>query len=246
MALRFFSRLPTGGGDFGAPSLAAMAPTLPLASLVIALPPALVLLLATWAGLPPLFAATLAALAATVTTGAMPEDALADAADGLFGGANVERRLEIMKDSRHGTYGVMALGGYLLLKSAAIAALLAVSPVGAVLVVAGTGILARSVSLWLPVGLPPARKDGASAGVGLLPARAFWIGTAGAAVLFAALALGTVGPVALIAAVAAGGVMSVLWAIWCRRLVGGQTGDLIGALHALIEVTVLATLLVFV
>ncbi|MDB5623829.1 MAG: adenosylcobinamide-GDP ribazoletransferase, partial [Devosia sp.] len=108
MALRFFSRLPSGSSPHERPDLARIAPVLPLASLLIGAGPALILAAGAQA-MPPMLAAALAVAALVLAGGAMAEDALADSADGLFGGHTVERRLEIMKDSRHGTYGVAAL-----------------------------------------------------------------------------------------------------------------------------------------
>jgi len=245
MALRFFSRLPTGRSPFLAPDLDRIALVLPAASVVIALPSAAVLLLALWAGMPAYFAATLAVLANAVATGAMAEDAVADAADGLFGGATAERRLEIMKDSRHGTYGVIAISGYLLLKVTALGAVAAASPWAAAGLLLGANIVARSGSLWLSVALPAARRDGLSATAGRVAAMPFWQGAAGAAVLMAIATVGVAGPLGVVFALLGAGLVAWGWGGWCRRLVGGQTGDLIGALHALIEVTVLGLLVAF-
>src|SRR5690242_10948496 len=108
MGVRFYSRLPTGAVPHRRPELNRMAMALPLASLVIALGPALLLLALEWLSVPHLFAAAICVAALVTVTGAMSEDALADAADGLFGGHTIEERLAIMKDSRHGTFGVCA------------------------------------------------------------------------------------------------------------------------------------------
>ena len=131
MGIRFFSRLPSGERPHEKPDLTRIAMALPFASLVIGVAPAAVLLGASLIGLPKLFDAGLAIAVAIVITGAMAEDAIADAADGLFGGSSRERRLEIMKDSRHGTYGVAALCLSLLLRAAALAALAEIQPVAA-------------------------------------------------------------------------------------------------------------------
>ncbi|PZF79116.1 adenosylcobinamide-GDP ribazoletransferase, partial [Jiangella anatolica] len=69
----------------------------------------------------PLVAAVAAVLATVIVTGALHEDGLADTADGLWGGSTRERRLEIMRDSRLGTYGALALAGDLLLRVAVLA-----------------------------------------------------------------------------------------------------------------------------
>src|SRR5690606_11874493 len=82
MALRFFSRLPTGDSPHQAPDMNRMAMALPLASLIIGAGPALLVALGAAIGWPPLFAATLAVALMVIVGGGMTEDALADSADG--------------------------------------------------------------------------------------------------------------------------------------------------------------------
>ena len=128
-ALRFYSRLPVPALPFetdphAAPDFATLPRMLPLVGAVLGVIGSAVLVIATGLGLPPLVSGALAVATLTVATGAMAEDALADACDGLFGGLTVERRLEIMRDSRVGSYGVAGLSLALLLRAAALAALL--------------------------------------------------------------------------------------------------------------------------
>ncbi|HEY0920015.1 adenosylcobinamide-GDP ribazoletransferase, partial [Devosia sp.] len=147
MGLRFFSRLPTGARRHERPDLSRMARALPFTSLVIGLPPAALLVLACWIGIPAYVAAALATGALVVATGAMPEDALADAMDGLFGGASAAQRLEIMKDSRHGTYGVVALCLYLMVRVLALGAVATAAPLAAAALWLAAGLVARSGAL---------------------------------------------------------------------------------------------------
>lgn len=245
MGLRFFSRLPTGERPHGKPDLSRMARALPFTSLVIGIAPAFILMGACWIGMPSFFAAALAVGALVVATGAMPEDALADSADGLFGGTTIERRLEIMKDSRHGTYGVTALCLYLVLRIAALGAIAAANPLAAGALWLATGILARSGALWLSVELPAARAGGASASAGRVAKRDFVIGAAFALVLAFVLAAPFVSVLGLVLGLLAAGGTAWVWTRLCRRLLGGQTGDVIGALHALIEIAALAVFVVF-
>ncbi|WP_354062945.1 adenosylcobinamide-GDP ribazoletransferase [Devosia sp. 2618] len=246
MALRFFSRLPTGDSPHQKPDLRRIAMALPLASVAIGIGPVLLLIGASLIGLPSYFAAALAVGAMIVSSGAMAEDALADAADGLFGGHTTERRLEIMKDSRHGTYGVAALCIFVALRVTALGAVAAVNPLAAGAIWLAATIVGRSGSLWVAVALPSARVDGASATAGRLPKRGFAVGAVFALVLLfllggpASSLLGLGAAVLLAMAVIAG------WTALCRRLVGGQTGDLIGTLGALVEIAVLIGLLPFV
>lgn len=245
MCLRFFSRLPTGDRPFVAPDLNRIAVGLPFASVVIGFLPALLLMLAAWAGIPSYFAAALAVAAMLAATGAMADDGLADAADGLFGGATVERRLEIMKDSRHGTYGVAALGLYLLLRVTALGAVAAYNPLAAAGIWLAATVLGRSGSLWLSLQLPNAREGGASAAVGRVGRRSFYAGAGFAVLLAFVLAAPFTSLIAVLLALLATAGVALGWTWACRRLIGGQTGDLIGALGALIEIAVLTVLLIF-
>lgn len=245
MALRFFSRLPTGDSPHQTPDLGRIAMALPLASAAIGIGPVLLLIGGVLVGLPSYFAAALAVGAMVAASGAMAEDALADAADGLFGGQTIARRLEIMKDSRHGTYGVSALCLFLLLRVTALGAVAAINPLAAGAIWLAASIVARSGALWLPVALPPARADGASAAAGQVPIQSFVVGAVFAVVLLFVLAGPATSLVGLGAALLLALAVISGWTALCRKLVGGQTGDLIGALVALVEIAVLAALLPF-
>ncbi len=245
MGMRFFSRLPSGERPHERPDLTRIARALPFTSVVIGIGPALLLMGACWIGIPSLFAAALAVAVLVVATGAMPEDALADSADGLYGGTTIERRLEIMKDSRHGTYGVAALCLYLVLRVTALGSLAAANPLAAGGLWLATGVVARTGALWLSVDLPAAREGGASASAGRVKKRDFAIGAAFAALLAFVLAAPFAGVVGVVLAGLAASGVAWGWTWTCRRLLGGQTGDVIGALHALIEVAVLTVFLIF-
>ena len=246
MALRFFSRLPTGDTPHQVPDLGRIAMALPLASFAIGIGPVLLLIGGALIGLPAYFAAALAVGAMVIASGAMAEDALADAADGLFGGHSVERRLEIMKDSRHGTYGVAALCLFVLLRVTGLGAVAAINPLAAGAIWLAASIVGRSGALWLAVALPPVRRDGASATAGQVPRRSFAVGAVFAVVLLFLLAGPATSLLGLGVALLAALVVIAGWTAVCRRMVGGQTGDLIGALGGLVEIAVLTALLGFV
>jgi adenosylcobinamide-GDP ribazoletransferase len=176
--------------------------------------------------------------------GAMSEDALADAADGLFGGHDVERRLEIMKDSRHGTYGVVALLLFLLARVVAVGSVSAPLEGAALLLTAP--LMARSGALWLTLALPAARSGGAAASAGRLTARSFLIGAIIALAVSFATGGFAVGIAGLLLACGLGALLAYGWSLLCRRLIGGQTGDLIGALQALLEIAAHTAFMVFV
>lgn len=245
MALRFFSRLPTGRSPHERPELGRIAPALPLAAFVMGLPPALVLLAGTALGLPSYFAATLAVMTMVVVGGGMMEDSLADAADGLFGGADREKRLAILKDSRHGTYGVSALCLFLVARVTAIGSVALVNPLAAAALWLAANLLGRSASLWVPLRLPPARADGAGATAGGLPSSSFIIGIVLALAIGTALGLPFASLSGIVLAPALVALAVVGWTALCRRLVGGQTGDLTGAAAGLAEIAALAGFLMF-
>lgn len=245
MAMRFFSRFPVGDAPRVTPSLDKMALALPFASVAISFLPALAMMGLCWMTTPPFVAAVVGVILMVIVTGAMPEDALADSADGLFGGHTVDRRLEIMKDSRHGTYGVCAIVLYLLVRVTALGSIAAINPLAAGALMLATTVLARSGSLWVSAELPSAREGGASASVGRMGKKAFAVGIIFALLLMFVLAGPFAGVVGLLVGVVVALGVATGWVWVCRQLVGGQTGDLIGALHALIEAAVLVVFVAF-
>jgi adenosylcobinamide-GDP ribazoletransferase len=243
--LRFYSRVPIGFVPHVPPELTRLAPVLPVVSLIIGIIPAALLIILTLCGLPSVYAAMLAVAVGLVLTGAMAEDALADAFDGLFGGPSVEVRLDIMRDSRHGTYGVCALVMLLLLRVFAIGGIAAIHPFAGAGAWLASSIVARSGSLWLPLALPPARATGLSAAAGRVRQPAFWVGAAIALVLCVALAVPFADVSGVVVALAVAAATAIVWTMICRRLVGGQTGDCVGALQALIEIGMLSVFFAF-
>jgi adenosylcobinamide-GDP ribazoletransferase len=188
------------------------------------------------AGLPPLLAGLWTLAAGVLVTGALHEDGLADTADGFGGGASVERKLEIMRDSRIGSYGTLALVLSVLLRWAAIAALAAPALVGPALIAAGA--LSRGAMALPVLALPPARSGGLGASLrGAGPIRLL-AGPALAALL--ALALLPIG--AALAASSLGLAAALALAVLARRQIGGYTGDVLGASAILVECVVLSVL----
>lgn len=245
ICIRFYSRLPlprlSGEADMHAlPDFRLVPRALPLAAAVIAMPAALVMLAGGFAGINPYLAATLAITALALTTGAFHEDGLADAADGLFGGATPERRLEIMKDSRVGSYGVTALGLSLLLRVTALAAILqasgALAGAAAILIAAAWS---RANGVHLLASEPPARLTGASAAVGQPNITTAWIALVLALVLGVAATLATDLPLkGLVLGFILAGLIVTGLARLSRRLIGGQTGDIVGAAQQVAEIAI--------
>jgi adenosylcobinamide-GDP ribazoletransferase len=191
--------------------------------------------LALGAEIPPGAAAGLALVAQALSTGALHEDGLADSADGLWGGGTRERRLEIMRDSRIGSFGALALILSVLLRWTALSALLEEGWIWGPLIAAGA--LSRWPMAWMLGILPPARDGGLSRLVGQPGAATVALG--GAVAL--GLALVTTGWGAL-AAAAGGLIVACAWTLAVRARLGGQTGDTCGAAQQLSEVAVLLAL----
>ncbi|HUV32493.1 MAG TPA: adenosylcobinamide-GDP ribazoletransferase, partial [Devosiaceae bacterium] len=223
-----------------------IAPVLSVAGLVIGAGPALLLALGVLFGIPALFASCMALVAWVIVTGAMAEDGLADAMDGLFGASTAERRLEILKDPHHGTYGVSALVLSFLLRASALAALAFASPVAGALCWLGITVASRSFALWLPATMRPARADGAAAAAGTVTMPKFVAGAALAALVFGATVLPVAGPAGAAAALGVMALTILGWRALCHLLVGGYTGDLIGGGQLLLEIACLSFFMVWV
>jgi len=177
--------------------------------------------------------ALLALLAAIAATGALHEDGLADTADGFGGGRDRAERLRIMRDSRHGTYGVLALVLSLALRGAALAALGDALHAALALIAAHAG----SRALLAPAmrALSPARADGLGAAAGTPSRPRTAVALAGGT----AIALGCLGPTQGAAALALAALAVAAAAALARRQIGGYTGDVLGAFQQVGEIVML-------
>ncbi|GJD97148.1 adenosylcobinamide-GDP ribazoletransferase [Methylobacterium iners] len=249
--LRFYSRLPVprlpGEADpHRVPDFRRAPRMLPLAGLILALPAGLVLIGAWSLGLGPFLAATLAVAAGILATGALHEDGLADVADGFWGGATRERRLEIMRDSRIGSYGGVALVLILALRIGALATLLDRIGAGAALALVLAAILSRLAGLAPLVLLAPARPDGAAAAVGAPePGTIAVAGTVSLTLALLAWAMGLPAPGVVLMLVLAAVTALALTALG-RAKIGGHTGDLVGACQQCAEAAALLGLVALV
>jgi adenosylcobinamide-GDP ribazoletransferase len=236
--LAFFSRLPVGSGE-KLSDFRISAAAWPLAGGVIVLVPAIVLWLALSLGLPSLIAAVLALGLAVAITGGLHEDGLADTADGFGGGETKERKLEIMRDSRLGSYGALALIFSIMIRTMALA-MLSGEPGRGVIALFAIALASRTLALWHWNALEPARADGLAVSAGQPDWRALSIGVGLGLVGFIALLL-TFGTAAIIAAGAAI-IMTFLFTRLSERQIGGHTGDTIGASQQIAEAALLAGL----
>jgi adenosylcobinamide-GDP ribazoletransferase len=210
----------------------------PVAALVIALPGAVVIWLG--AGSPP---AVILALSLTIImTGALHEDGLADCADGLFGGNDVERRLAIMKDSAIGTYGVLALVALFLLHTMALIQIAMTSPMAAGLIFLGAAACSRAIMVGHWWSLPNARNDGTANHAGQPRDRAAIIAIMLGLVLFIVLAAGSIGLFAALLSATMAILVAAGFGRLARGRIGGHTGDTIGACQQLTHGTMIVTL----
>ena len=191
--------------------------------------------LVAWLPLPRLLAALWSLAAMLLATGGLHEDGLADAADGFLGGATPARRLEIMRDSRIGSFGAIALVLGLGIRAAAVAALPRAALFGALIAAAARR---RPSMLIAPLLLPPARPGGLGAGIAAMPGRAASAGLALGAVM-TLLALPAAAAVASIA-LATGAALALAGV--ARQWIGGYTGDVLGATGVVVECAVLSLL----
>jgi adenosylcobinamide-GDP ribazoletransferase len=207
--------------------------SLPIAGLLVGLVGSTVYAIAYALGLTPAPAAMLALASTVIVTGALHEDGLADTADGLGGGRTRERKLDIMRDSRIGTYGACALIISLALRWSALAAVAAPRSVMIALLLAHAA--ARAGVPTFMAFVPPARPDGLSARAGQpRPQNAAIALGLGALVL--GLGFGTGKAILAMALLALIGLMMARLAI---KQIGGQTGDILGAFEQLAETAIL-------
>ena len=183
-------------------------------------------------GKPDLAAAGIALAVAALLTGALHEDGLADLADGLGGGDTKARALEIMRDSRIGVYGALALALATLIKAGALASHAPVEGLAFMVCAHASGCAAVALSA---ASAPYARPDGMAGHAGTT------MGNAGIAVGVAALialTCGAQGLLALVLALAAGQALL----LHLRQRLGGWTGDGRGAIEQVAEITALVVL----
>ena len=190
---------------------------------------------ALWLGVTPGVAAALVLATLALLTGGLHEDGLSDTADGLFGGWTKQRRLEIMKDSRIGRYGMLALLLVTLARWSALTALLVFGGHWAALI--ATGAVSRAPMALMMTLLPNARGEGLSHATGRPSQAVAWVGLT----LATAISVG-LGGWAGLALPAVALVAAVLVSISALRRIGGQTGDILGATQQLAEVACLALL----
>ena len=231
-AVVFLTRIPVGSlYDFQRENLSRSVTYFPIVGMVVGLAGGIVLT-AGHLFLPALIAVLLCMAATVAMTGGIHEDGLADAADGLFGGRNAARCLGIMKDSRLGTFGALALWFSLTGKLLLLNTLLGQSAWLAFAAIVMANTLGRGACVALLYFYPYVRVEGSKAKLfgdsvrrgQLLPALAFP----------AALAFALMGRAAA-SCVMAAVLVTGLAGIYFKQKIGGVTGDCLGAANQLVE-----------
>jgi adenosylcobinamide-GDP ribazoletransferase len=255
LALMLLTRLPLPAGTaMTSPADGAVARAawiFPVIGILAGLAGGGIFMLASSLGLGISSAALLAMGTQILLTGALHEDGLADTADGFGGGRSRERKLEIMRDSRIGTYGVVALVLALSLRFTALqdlaSNLLSISDEideaanhnsAIIIALIAAGALSRAAMAAVWYLLPPARSDGLAAGSGAVP-----FGAAVTAVtLGAVIALVMLPGFAFVVACGTVAVLAIVVAALARWQIGGHTGDVLGATQQITEIGALLSI----
>lgn len=232
-AIVLLTRVPVATG--GPPSLTAAVPWFPIVGALVG-----GIVGGAAAGLfhvvPPFVGAALAVLLGVLITGAFHEDGLADTADAFAGGWTRDDRIRILDDPLHGTYGVAALCGSIVVRVACLGSL-GFSPAAAFACTVAAHALGRATAVGLMVAVPVARPDGLGAEYARSLPRGRGLAGVSSGVIIAAVATGWwVGPFVAGSLVAGS---SVAWLT--KRKLGGITGDVLGAAEQVVECVVLAT-----
>ncbi len=231
-ALSFLTRLPVPSETLTSVELARAIAWFPAAGLVIGGFVAGVFWV-TAQGLSPTLSASLAVLTGAAMTGGFHEDGLGDTFDALGGGWSRDEMLSIMKDSRQGTFGVLAIVGTVLVRVTALAAL----PVN---VGVWTLLLAHSLARGAVVGVMVVSAPVAMSGLGASYARELHRPTAVVSSLLAAGAAVVVWGLNGLLVVGVLAIVVAVFMIWVHGKIGGYTGDILGAAEQFGEMTILA------
>ena len=244
VALCFLSRLPVKPPQ-GPFNLAHASRAFGLAGLILGAISGLAFVMASLIGLGTTAAVIIALAIGTLATGGLHEDGLADVADGFGGGWDRSRKLEIMRDSQIGTYGVLALIFSVGFRIVAYAGLLGTDrgALEAVAIFAAIGCLSRAPMAMMMYQMPVARKDGRAVEAGSpshdnLRTGLFVSAIAGGVILF--FPAGVSGVAMTVAGMA---FAYLVVARTAEKNIGGYTGDVLGTLQQITEIFCLIALL---
>jgi len=244
ICLSFFSRLPVNAPDQGA-GLAGACRGFGIAGLILGVITGLIYTVVSMAGPAPLPSVIIALAIGAIMTGGLHEDGLADVADGFGGGWTKERKLEIMRDSHIGTYGVLALVfsvGFRIVAYTQIINNLE-GTIAPIFLFAAIGCLSRAPLVLMMYQMPLARDDGRAAQAGK-PSHDKTRASLFISFLFGAICLAVaVNITALVAVVTGIAIAYFAMAKLADAQIGGHTGDVLGALQQTVEFACLLALL---
>ena len=233
IATAVLTRLPVGARVAADGDIAAAGWAFPLVGAGVGALTALVFFVAGLLGCGNAAAALIALGASLAVTGALHEDGLADTVDGFGGGRTRDDKLAIMRDSRHGTFGILALVLSIGLRASALGA--TGDPIHTGLALIAAHAVSRGALPPLMRLLPLARSDGLAATAGRPSLTVAII----AAALAAAIAIAVLGPGRGAAALISTGIAVALAAILAQRQIGGYTGDVLGFFQQIGEIVML-------
>lgn len=234
VAVTFLTRIPVGWVQgMQTDDLSRAAWAFPLVGLIVGAIGGAALYGAAQLNLHPLACACVGLAVMALITGGLHEDGLADVADGFGGGSNKTRVLEIMRDSRIGSFGVLALIFSVGIKASALSGVPGPGLAWVTLITAA--VFSRALLPFIMATMETARMDGLSRGAGRPTMAGALVALGlGLIALFAILPM-KLAFVAIMLVIPLAGLI-VLWAY--RRL-GGQTGDVLGAVQQLVEMAVI-------
>lgn len=230
-AAAFLTRIPArwlGVSPTAVPDFRHAARVFPVVGALVGLSGGIVLAVANAIGIPAMLAAALGIGTTVIVTGGLHEDGLADTADS-FGGTTTERKLEIMDDSRIGTYGAVAIVFSILLRVLALGAVALVGPFQALFALVAAEAVSRAAMVRLWHDLPAARLGGLSNDTGTPDQNAMLVALATGAVIAVVVSVPSIG---LWATILAGALAAIAtWAVIrvVATTLGGRTGDTLGA-----------------
>lgn len=241
-ATAFLTRLPLKAASSHSFDLRRAARAFPVAGAIVGILAAATLIICRSIGMSPLLSAVFTVASLVVVTGALHEDGLADTADGFWGAAEREHKLQIMRDSRTGTFGALALLFSVGIRVAALEQIIEAGSFSAAFALIAAEVISRHGMVTLMGTAPPARSDGLAISAGTPAAGASRTS------LIIALAIGIpslwlAGGVrgiviaGVLAAVALMGVREL-----AKRHIGGYTGDVCGAVQQIMAMAVLTGL----
>ena len=183
----------------------------------------------------PLVGAAVAVLVGVLITGAFHEDGLADIADAFVGGWSTEDRLRILKDPLHGSYGVAAMCGSIVLR---VCALSAISPRDMFTAAIAAHCFARAGALALMLTTSLARREGLGSDYVKSLRRSPAIISLLVSLFLVIFLIGVLSIAVVVATIA--GAMTIRW--WSIKKIGGITGDVLGAAEQISEALILIAL----